>query len=80
MGLMFVAYNIRRIMNIIGENELRKYLVKAAFSFSKQMLKLRLDLNANKAIKFMEENIELIFYHPLKRLKFDQLLINSMSF
>ncbi len=26
VGLMFVAYNIRRIINIIGKNELKKYL------------------------------------------------------
>ncbi|MBE9481974.1 MAG: IS1182 family transposase, partial [Bacteroidetes bacterium] len=26
VGLMFVAYNIRRIMNILGKNELKKYL------------------------------------------------------
>lgn len=80
VGLMFVAYNIRRIMNIIGENELRKYLAKAAFSFSDQIPKLRLNLKIYKAIIFMQENIKRLFNHPLKRLKFDQLLINSMSF
>ncbi len=80
VGLMFVAYNIRRIINIIGENELRKYLVKVAFSFLNQIPKLRLGLNPYKAIKFMEENIELIINHPLKRFKFDLLLIKSNGF
>jgi len=80
VGLMFVAYNIRRIMNIIGQNELRKYLVKAAFSFADQIHKLGLNLSLYKPIKFMKENMELIFNHPLKRLKFDLLLIKAMRF
>ena len=80
VGLMFVAYNIRRIMNIVGKNELRKYLGKVAFSFSALIHKLGLDLNSYQAIKLMKENIKLILNHPLKRLKFGQLLIKSMSF
>ena len=32
---MFIAYNLRRLMNIIDKNLLRKYLQELAFSFSK---------------------------------------------
>jgi len=77
---MFVAYNIRRIMNIIEKNELKKYLRQAAFSFSVQMHNIWLNFSCCKAIKFIKGNIEQIFYHPLKKLKFDQLLIKSNSF
>jgi len=80
VGLMFVAYNIRRIMNIIGQNELRKYLEKAAFSFSGQITEFGLNLRPYHPIKIFEEIIERFFNHPLKRLKFDRLLIKSMSF
>jgi len=80
VGLMFIAYNIRRIMNIIGENELRKYLLKAAFSFSGQITEFGLNLKPYNAIKLIKENIGLIFNHPLKRFKFDQLLVKSRSF
>jgi len=80
VGLMFIAYNIRRIMNIIGKNELKKYLGKVAFSFSGQIPEFWLCLNPQKVIKFMNENIGLIYNHPLKTLKFDQLLIKSNGF
>lgn len=34
VGFMFIAYNLRRLMNIIDKNLLRKYLQELAFSFS----------------------------------------------
>jgi len=34
----------------------------------------------NEVIKFIERNIERFFNHPLKRLKFDRLLIKSNGF
>jgi transposase len=80
VGLMFVAYNFRRIMNILGQKELRKYLVQVAFSFSGQITEFGLYLKPYNAIKFIEENIERLFNHPLKRLKFDQLLIKSRCY
>ena len=33
VGLMFIAYNLRRIINIIGINELKKYLQELIFVF-----------------------------------------------
>ena len=45
VGLMFVAYNIRRIMNILGKNEMIKYLKQLAFSFSWKELKMWLKLS-----------------------------------
>ncbi|MEZ5196817.1 MAG: transposase [Bacteroidales bacterium] len=80
VGLMFVAYNIRRIMNIIGKNELEKYLKEVAFSFSGQKLQLRPIFSFCKAVKFIRRNIEGFFYHSLKRLKFDQLLIKPVGY
>ncbi|MEZ5083788.1 MAG: hypothetical protein R2750_10110 [Bacteroidales bacterium] len=38
VGLMFVVYNIRQIMNILEKNELKKYLEKEVFiSWNKNM-------------------------------------------
>jgi hypothetical protein len=34
VGFMFIAYNLRRLMNIIDKNLLRKYLQELALSFS----------------------------------------------
>jgi len=80
VGLMFIAYNIRRIMNIIGENELKKYLKRVAFSFSGKMHHLWLNFSCYNPTKFIKEMIKEILNSHLKRLKFDQLLIKSDSF
>ena len=80
VGLMFVAYNIRRIMNIIGKNELRKYLEQVAFSFSWKKLTMLLDLSLFKPRIFTRENDIKLFHPRLKRLKFDLLLNNPVGF
>jgi len=33
VGLMFVAFNLRRLMNIIDKNEFKKFLQELAFLF-----------------------------------------------
>lgn len=80
VGLMFVAYNIRRLMNIIGKNELKKYLKEVAFSFLNQNRYLSLNFSFGEAAKISNEIIGKYFLHPLKRLIFDQLLIKSIGF
>jgi transposase len=56
VGLMFIAYNLRRLMNIIDKNLLRKYLQELAFSF------LRI-LTSVKAVIF--KICSSFFYPPL---------------
>ena len=33
VGFMLIAYNLRRLINIIGQNELKKYLEQIATAF-----------------------------------------------
>lgn len=80
VGLMFVAYNFRRIMNIIGKNELKKYLQQVAFSFSDKKHEIKQIYLRYKAPEFFNINSREIFNLSLKRLKFDLLLIKSRSF
>ena len=80
VGLMFIAYNIRRIMNILGKNELSKYLEQVAFSFSWKKLTMLLDLSLFKPRIFTRENDIKLFHPRLKRLKFDLLLNNPVGF
>ena len=75
VGLMFIAYNIRRVMNIIGQNELKKYLTELVFLFSVQIRQISLHLSPLGATKFLKKTTVYIFHHPLKRLIFEQLLI-----
>lgn len=70
VGLMFVAYNIRRIMNILGKDELEKYLKELVLIFSRQIHHISLKISLFKAAKFIDEITAGIFYHPLKRLIF----------
>jgi hypothetical protein len=58
VGFMFIAYNLRRLINIVDKNLLRKYLQELALSFSKI-------LTAIKAIIFKIRPS--IFYMPLSK-------------
>ena len=80
VGLMFVAYNIRRIINILGKNELKKYLERVVFSFLHQLCEIRHKYLRSNASKLCGIKIWLVFEYPLKSFKFDQLLMKSMSF
>lgn len=75
VGLMFVAYNLRRIINLLEKNELREYLQQVIFSYLGQNHKIGLKTSCCKAFKLIKENIGQIINHPLKSLKFDLLLI-----
>lgn len=75
VGLMFVAYNIRRLINILGNDKMKKYLEQVAYSFLNPIHKIWLNLRSYKSFKFIKRNIEGISYHPLKTLKYDPLLI-----
>lgn len=75
VGLMFVAYNIRRIINILGKNELKKYLEQVVFSFLNQKHEQGRKYLRFKASKFFSQITGLIFCRPFKKLKFDLLLI-----
>ena len=80
VGLMFVAYNIRRIMNILGKDELEKYLKELVLIFSAQIRHISLKISLFKATKFIDEILNSIFYHPLKRLIFGQNLLKTEGF
>ena len=80
VGLMFVAYNIRRIMNILGKDELEKYLKEVVLIFSGQIRYISLQISLFKATKFIDKIISSIFYHPLKRLIFGQNLLKTEGF
>jgi hypothetical protein len=59
VGLMFVAYNIRRIMNILGKDELKKYLKELVLMFSAQIRHISLQINLLEATKFIDKIISL---------------------
>ncbi len=70
VGLMFIAYNIRRIMNILAREELKMYLKEVALIFFDPIRHISLQISIFKATKTIDQIINTLFCHPLKRLIF----------
>ena len=75
IGLIFIAYNIRRIMNILGKNELKKYLKEVLLSFSCKFHSISLHFSFFPISKLSAKIINLIFRHLLKKAMFGENLI-----
>jgi len=80
VGLMFTAYNIRRIMNILGKDELEKYLKGLILIFSNQIRFISFNISLSEVTRLIAKIINNIFYYPLKRLIFDQYLLKTEGF
>ncbi len=72
VGLMFTAYNIRRIINIIGGNELKKYLEVLVLLFSGILDDFRRKLSHLNTINNFCKMIHNYFELPVNRLTFGQ--------
>lgn len=68
VGLMFMAYNIRRIINIIGIDQLKKYIKSASYLFVGKMTLLKLFLS--------KKNI--YTSHPKTRKRFLNFSLNQL--
>jgi hypothetical protein len=80
VGFMFIAYNIRRIMNIVGKNALKKYLEVLILSISGIYRPIRFKLNQFKAINFLNKILTTFFERFLNRLIFGHYLIRTGAF
>ena len=80
VGLMFTAYNIRRIMNILGKNEFAKYLKGLVLLFSCKFHQIRLKISKPNPLKIYDEISRAVFMHPLKRLIFGHYLLKPVGY
>ena len=80
VGFMFIAYNLRRIMNIVGKNALKKYLEVLVLLVSGKYRSIRLKISLLKAIKYLYKILTSYFEGCLNRLKFDQNLLSTGGF
>jgi len=80
VGFMFIAYNLRRIMNIVGKNALKKYLEVLVLLVSGKYRPIRLKISLLKAIKYLYKILTSYFEGCLNRLKFDQNLLSTGGF
>ncbi|MCH7658965.1 MAG: hypothetical protein IIB05_11695 [Bacteroidetes bacterium] len=80
VGFMFIAYNLRRIMNIVGKNALKKYLEVLVLLISRIYCPIRFKINPFKAINLSKKNLTSFFERFLNWLKFDQNLLEMEGF
>lgn len=80
VGLMFTAYNLRRIINIIGFNSLQEYLKQQILLFLTYIGIIRLHLSIFKPLKITNYINPVFIMDPLKRLIFSHLLIKYGGF
>ena len=72
VGFMFIAYNLVRIINIIGQDAFKKYMEVLVFIFSLILLRIKRIVSYFNEPKFFR-NFNLIYFAPrLNRLIFDK--------
>jgi len=80
VGFMFIAYNLRRIMNIVGKNAFKKYLEVLVLLIFRIYSTIRLKISLLKAINYLHKILPSYFEGCLNRLKFDQNLLSTGGF
>ncbi len=80
VGLMFTAYNLRRIFNILGKETLANYLKCNAFAFIGIFRQIRLHFVRFKAFNFQSPRKLLFYNSPPNLLIFNQILIKTVGF
>jgi transposase len=79
-GFMFIAYNLRRIMNILGIDAFRNYLKTLAFSFLILFALIKTKISLYKRFIFSDNYLVKYFYRGLNRLIFDEHLMFNEGF
>jgi len=59
VGLMFVAFNLRRLMNIIDKNEFKKFIQELAFLFLTKWTSLKAKLLAVSVLFLPKHQLQL---------------------
>jgi transposase len=80
VGFMFTAYNLRRIINIIGFEAFKKYMEVLVRLILQIIPLLKRQITQNKSCKTIYYFPAVIFDHIIKRLRFDNNLIFNGSF
>jgi len=79
-GFMFIAYNLRRILNILGIDTFRDYLKTLALSFLHLFSHIRTEISLFKKFIFFEIYLMNNFYPRLNRLIFGEHLMFNEGF
>ena len=80
VGLIMIAYNFRRIINIVGVKALKNYLnTVISFILQKTML-LKLKLSNISPFEYQMKNMKMVLYISLKQLYLNLKLTKQISF
>ncbi len=80
VGLMFIAYNLRRIINILGKEVFKEYLRILVFPFLLILGHIRTILSRFQESVFVGIISPLFFKNPANQLIFTRKLINNTGF
>ncbi len=80
VGFMFIAYNLRRIINILGQDMLKKYLSILVCYILSIFVQIRLILKRSAECIFFKYICKLNFDYCLNRLIFEQNFNKSRGF
>ena len=67
VGFMFIAYNLRRLMNILGKNKLQKFLKELDFLFSGILTSIKATIFKISHSIFSKRSTKTFSYAPLNR-------------
>lgn len=79
-GLMFTAYNLRRMINLLNKNQLKNYLIALAQMFLMIMDSILLQIKLFKPSVFFTKKSSLYINLSLKSLIFGQMFGFSVGF
>jgi hypothetical protein len=68
VGLIMIAYNLRRLINIVGLNAFMKWALQQVYYFLKSMVLLEAKLASRKVLILFPNNISFNFQVCLKPL------------
>ena len=75
VGLMFTAYNLRRIFNILGKETLTKYMESLAINYHRIFRQIRVHIVCFKVSNFQNRLSTIFINSPLNMRIFNQILI-----
>ena len=80
VGLMFIAYNLRRIMNILDKKILTTYLRTLVLDFITVITDIWIKIRPCNDFKYLSKFYKVFMKNPTNQLKFTGILNNNGSF
>ena len=80
VGFMFIAYNLKRLINIIGQEGFKKYLKALMVRIFAFLSHFRGKLSLYKSLKFYLNISQAFHFYIQKRIIFERKLINNGGF